>query len=64
MLVHRQPGDEHREVKINACQRGEAECNPEQVELFHGGNMWPRASLSRGFERARSVVRFAFARQR
>ena len=49
MLLDREPGDENCEVKIDPRQRGEAECNPEKVELFHGGNMRAREVLSRGF---------------
>ena len=39
MLVHGQAGDENRQVKIDAREGGEPECNPEEVELFHEGNM-------------------------
>ena len=40
VLVDRQPGDENRQVKVDPGERRETESNPEEVELFHGGNMW------------------------
>ena len=47
MLVHGQAGDEDREVKIDSREGGEPERHPEEVELFHGGNMRSTAGLSR-----------------
>ncbi len=35
MMVHGQAGDENRQVKIDPRQGGEAERDPEEVELFH-----------------------------
>ena len=57
MLIHRQTGDENREVKIDACERREAESNPEKVELFHGRNIDGAQTLSRGFATNRGAGR-------
>ena len=48
MLVDGEAGYKNGQVKINPRQRGEAEGNPKQVELFHGGNMKRGEQLSRG----------------
>ena len=49
MLIHRQAGDEDGQIKIDPGEGGQAECNPEKVELFHGGNMGRHVALSRAF---------------